>query len=984
MQVWRRVARWVGAHVRLTRTFDSTPRPIDTVIGEMLGRSGRVSRDEALSVPPILRGRNLLCSISTLPLQQHGPDRSVVRSSLLEQVDPDVANVVTLAMTIEDLVFDAIAWWQVIARDADGFPVSARHVAAGLVSLQPPGELNARVSPLPGDYDPRNASVWVDGAEVPARNMIRFDSPNPGVLKVCGRTVRRAVLLDKLAAMYANDPRPLDYFTPAENAEEPEDDQVEEILSDWKAARKTRSTAYIPRALMYNAVDSPSPADLQLVDLQRQAGLEMANMLGLDPEDLGVSTTSRTYANAVDRRRDRVNDVLGPYMAAITDRLSMGDVTRRGYRVRFDLDDYMRSNPTERANVQKTYLEMGVVTRDEIRAEENLPPLPAVAEPGSNVTPLRPRPTPAAAAASRPVARTFDAARTTFTAPMPMRRFSVDRETRTIEGVALPYGEIGFKGFERYRFLPGSLQWSEDVGRVKLLRDHDFTAALGRAASLANEGNEFRVRFKVARGDDGDRALSLAEDGVLDGLSVGVDFDPAVDLATDPDDSGVILVRRADVREVSLTAMPAFDGARVTSVAASRTQGDPMDPCTTCGQRHAAGVACASPAPIPAVPPVAPAPDLAAAFAAFMQQHALAPVAPAPEPGPTFVNPVRPTGPAAVTEPASYRFDRRGNLRPGKHEFSGDIISALRDGDSAAHDRVLTFVRQQFDVITTDVNELNPVRNRPDMYVDQRSFRYPMWDAINKGSLTDITAFTFPKFSSAASLVGAHTEGVEPSSGTFVVTNQTVTPTAVSGKAKISRETWDQGGNPQIGNLIWQQMLKGWFEALEAAAVTVLDAASPTQIDLSGTPGLANDDLDQAITAAFAGLQFVRGGFTMDNMFTQIDLYKALVAAVSTDGRRLYPALGPSNASGTVRERFGALDINGVVALPAWALAATGTVAASSYLFDSDSVHGWASAPQRLTIDQTEVANVYIGLWGYKATAISDINGVREIVYDPA
>jgi hypothetical protein len=36
-----------------------------------------------------------------------------------------------------------------------------------------------------------------------------------------------------------------------------------------------------------------------------------------------------------------------------------------------------------------------------------------------------------------------------------------------------------------------------------------------------------------------------------------------------------------------------------------------------------------------------------------------------------------------------------------------------------------------------------------------------------------------------------------------------------------------------------------------------------------------------------------------------------------------------------------------------------------------------------MTIDNIEVANVYIGLWGYKATAISDIAGVREITYDP-
>lgn len=122
----------------------------------------------------------------------------------------------------------------------------------------------------------------------------------------------------------------------------------------------------------------------------------------------------------------------------------------------------------------------------------------------------------------------------------------------------------------------------------------------------------------------------------------------------------------------------------------------------------------------------------------------------------------------------------------------------------------------------------------------------------------------------------------------------------------------------------------------------------------------------------------------MDTMATQIDLYKALVAAVDADGRRLYPALGPTNALGQVRTRFASLDINGVEAIPVWALAASGAVAASSYLFDSESVHMWASAPQRLEITMTEVANVYIGLFGYKAGVISDLNGVREIIYDPS
>lgn len=963
MGFWRALADRIAPSSAPNKEFsESAPRPIDRILYEMrAGAAGHVGRTEALSVPAVLRGRNLICSVATLPLVQFDQENRVAPLPLLRQIDPDVPNVVTLAQTLEDLLFEGLSWWRITEFGADGYPTAATHLDVGTVSLEPPTGRNP--APLPGDHDPRGAVVWVDGKQVPAAQIIRFDSPNPGVLKSGAKAVRRALLLDAAAAMYADDPRPLDYFTPTEGADPAEDDEIQEILDEWKAARKTRSTGYVPAAMKYNTVDQPTPADLQLVELQKRAALDIANALGLDPEDLGISTTSRTYANATDRRRDRINDVLSPYMRAITDRLSMGDVTKRGYVVRFDLDDYMRADPMTRWNVYEKAKNMGAMTVEEIRVEEGMTSSPEVGS-LAEVQPIRP----GVAASGKPTVN-FDASPHRF-ADVPVQNFAVDRESRTIRGRALPYGEVSKGHWRRYRFEPGALRWSE-MSRVKLLRDHDYSQAIGKAIELTDAPGGFDVAFQVARGPEGDRALSLAEDGVLDGMSVGVDFDDA-DTIPDPNNKGVTLVRRATLHEISLTAMPSFDGARVTKVAASRQEGNPMTAPTE----------PTSPAPVPTEPTPVPQTfsinDLGAAIAA-----ALHPATPQEPQGRQTVNPTRQTLTASVNEPAPYRFDRKGNLLPGAHEFSADIIAGLRDNDVAAYERAMEFVRQQFDVITTDVNELNPTRNRPDMYVDQRSFRYPVWEAISKGTLTDITPFTFPKFSSAGSLVGNHTEGTEPSSGTFVATNQTVTPTAVSGKAKISRETWDQGGNPQIGNLIWRQMQKAWYEALEAAAVAVLDAATPTAIALTAGGGTTGQTLDAEITAAFAALQFVRGGFSMTDMFTQIDLYKALVAAKDGDGRRLYPALGPSNASGSVRDRFGAIDINGVVALPAWALAATGSVVASSYLFDRESVHGWASAPQRLTIDNIEVANVYIGLWGYKATAISDIAGVREITYDP-
>lgn len=546
--------------------------------------------------------------------------------------------------------------------------------------------------------------------------------------------------------------------------------------------------------------------------------------------------------------------------------------------------------------------------------------------------------------------------------------FSVDHERRTMTGVVVPWNRVGHKqNGGRWRFNRGSLKFA-DAKYIRFLEDHNHSLFFGRGISVEETESGLRMTFKVANGEHGDRMLAMAQNGSKTGLSVGVEFDES-DTEKDPDNPGVRLVNSAHLVEVSLVKNPAFDEARLISVTASADLGEET------------GMPEETTETPPAQQPVTFSAEQFSQFLEVVKTNA----APA-YPNNQQRQVVDPFANAQVIEPQSYRFDRQGNLQMAKHDFGIDMVRGMNPAfnDKAARDRVEEFLKAQFDVVSTDVNELNPAINLP-RYIDQRVYRNPVWDTINKGAPPNgVQPFTWPKFSSASGLVGAHTEGSEPSSGTYVTTNQTVTPAAISGKAKITREVWDMGGMPGIGNLIWRQMTRGWFEALEAKAIAVLDAATPTAIDMSGTPGLADDDLDQALSAAFAGLQFVRGGFTMDNFFTQIDLYKALVAATDSSGRRLYPAIGPQNTNGTVSSRFGSLDINGVTARPSWALAATGTVAASSYLFDSQSVDGWATAPTQLSMPEIEVANVYIGIWGYAATAINDINGVREVIYDPS
>ncbi|MEU4675744.1 phage portal protein [Micromonospora sp. NPDC023737] len=975
----RRAWDWFNASP--TAVFsESAPRPVDQLLLARMDRVGAltVGRTEALSVPAVLKGRNLICSIATLPLVQRRPDRQVAENPLFAQFDPDVANVVHLSQTLEDLVFDGIAWWRVTAFGWDGYPTSVRRLDPAAVSLTPPS--TRAPAPLPSGLDPRDAVVYVEGRPVPASEMIRFDSPNPAVLDVAGEAIREAMLLKRAASAYADDPQPTSFFTPSEGADPADDDDIREMLDDWKQARKQRSTAYIPAALKYNSVSQPSPRELQLVELKRQAGLEIANAFGVDPEDLGISTTSRTYANVIDRRRDRINDVLAPYMRAVTDRLSMGDVTKRGYTVTFDLTDYLKSNPTERWATYTAAKNLGAMSVEEIREAEGWADLPLAARPEE-----QPAERPEQVEADTPPAMTFDSpSGLTFDAEV--TGFSVDTETRTVEGLAMPYGRVGRKNGMAYRFDRGSLQWA-DPGRVKLYDVHQ--QAIGRALELTDTPAGLRVKFKVARGADGDRLLGLAEDGVYDGMSVGVDFDMTADTVPDPRNKGVTLVRRADLREVSLTPMPVFDDARVTRVAASRDEENDMSDATTEPQA-------------PAAPADAPGQtfDMDA-----LAEKVAAKLRPEQEER-QVVNPTRLNASVSVNESLPYRFSYQGGRHifeagPNGYDFSTDLFGAINSNgaDQEALKRVNALIHAAFDVDRADTAALNPNAYRPDMWQPQMDYATPLWDMIASGT-TDGRSFDVPKYNSSSGLVGPATEGTEPAAGAMTVTDQTITPTQVWGKVEITRQAARRGGNPQLSGIIWDQMLREYYEDREAAVATFLNTlTAAADITLTGTPLTTPDNDDDRVTAsdleaAIAGLQFVRGGNRFRAFAVHQDLFEVLARVKDASGRPLYPMINPQNANGTAASLFSTLNIAGTTAVPAWALGSGGqTAPVNSWLFDPAKVRGWASAPERLdwnfgatvqTANIPQLSHVTIGIYGDIALANLDINGVRQVVFDPS
>lgn len=150
----------------------------------------------------------------------------------------------------------------------------------------------------------------------------------------------------------------------------------------------------------------------------------------------------------------------------------------------------------------------------------------------------------------------------------PELRVRSDGDGRTIFGVVVPYGQVAEvddgRGPYRESFEFGAFARSiaDRSAKIRLFINHDTHRRLpiGRATALEERSDGLHGAFSVSATRDGDEALTLVSDGVVDAFSVG--FRPIRERS----DAGVVLRTEAALREVSLVSMPAYAGALVGGV----------------------------------------------------------------------------------------------------------------------------------------------------------------------------------------------------------------------------------------------------------------------------------------------------------------------------------------------------------------------------------------------------------------------------------
>jgi HK97 family phage prohead protease len=149
-----------------------------------------------------------------------------------------------------------------------------------------------------------------------------------------------------------------------------------------------------------------------------------------------------------------------------------------------------------------------------------------------------------------------------------------DGDGRTVHGLAVPFDREATvdDGFGPYSevFRRGAFARTINAGvnRVKLLGNHDRRKfPLGAATMLREDTAGLLGEFRVSKTREGDDALELVRDGAFDSFSVS--FTPVKERKT-----GKSMIERLEVklREVSLVAFPAYEGAAIAGVRAQLSE----------------------------------------------------------------------------------------------------------------------------------------------------------------------------------------------------------------------------------------------------------------------------------------------------------------------------------------------------------------------------------------------------------------------------
>ena len=427
-------------------------------------------------------------------------------------------------------------------------------------------------------------------------------------------------------------------------------------------------------------------------------------------------------------------------------------------------------------------------------------------------------------------------------------------ERRTIAGKIAPYdGEIGMTSAGPIVFAKGSIT-ADAPNKIKLLMQHDTSQPVGRMVTMQSSEDGLYASFKISASTRGNDAILLAQEQLMDGLSVGVEV-----IASEPK-KGYLLVTAAKLREVSLVEAAAFPSAAVQSIAASESETAQQDNPTQ--PESEAAVTTAPETPIEDEAEAAPVVEAARAIirpSALDSQRVRTPI----------------INMGAYTE----------------HK----IKAALGNEESRL------YVTAADDTMTNNP-AFNPTQFLTDFVTNTR-FATPALDACSSGVLpaSGMTISVPSLVTSGGGQSGvAPTVTVEAEAGALAATGMVTeylsgTVQKFSGMNTLSIELLERS-DPNFYAELTQQLQNAYLNTIDTTVVAALITAGT-----AATATTADSDGIIAFAAEAGATIYDATGYFAQNYIANKAQYQTLLGAVDTTKRPIYNAVQPMNAAGQVR-----------------------------------------------------------------------------------
>jgi HK97 family phage prohead protease len=504
---------------------------------------------------------------------------------------------------------------------------------------------------------------------------------------------------------------------------------------------------------------------------------------------------------------------------------------------------------------------------------------------------------------------------------------------RTISGIAVPYGvDATVSDGTTVRVLEGALP--VDGKAPRLFMNHDSTSAIGLVVSRESTPDGMLFTAKISDTVQGNEAMTLMKDGVLDSVSIGI-----TPTAFAYDEAGVMEISAATWTELSVVAVPAFAGAQITEIAASIPQDEP-EISTIETEPTQETETMSETTPVEAVEATIPTAPI---FASAKREPRLPSVG-------EWVSAMHKGGEIAASAQrvfADYRAYHKSPL------------------EAAAGDNVLSN-----DAGIVPVPILGPV------FADI-NYIAPVLSALGTRAMPNAGAgatFIRPTWTTHPTAAQQSTELTAVSATTAVIASNTVTKVTFAGQATLSYQVIDFT-DPAAMQIIVQDLAGQYLVAIDNyAADNLLTAATSAGVwDLSVTD-LMKSIYDAAVVSSQAT------NMLPTHIFVDPATWALMGQLVDTTGRPIFPAIGAPGLNGMNTLGAGsAASWSGMNPLGLEIVVDNNFAAKTMVIMNKNAFEVYRQDRGMLSVELPSTLGRQMSVFGYAATFKANANMIQKI-----